>query len=491
MKPIFLFIAVVSPVTASLAQSCEPPMPSKVVSFPSGRVLEGVGTSDILISSTNEKAKLFVRQGFALIHDFWFNEAIRSFRDATKEDPTCAIAWCGLYAALTQPWYFSSNFEAEANFAIARAVTLSSSASDLEQKLIVAMRLKSVKGDVRETDFEKAMMNLIKDYPTAKEPRLLLAGLRTQLCMHTNYLPNGDVRGDLEKVYALIQPILKADPTNAGALHYHIHAMEPFHPERAVSSAEKIGKAAYRSSHMVHMAGHIFNRVGRYEDASKAFRRAREIEEADAKELNVTPFQVNWNYGHNRSFLGINLAQDGKIDEALEAIGKASWDETEVYWCAGDWSKLLAKGTNASSESPQNLFFQGMGAVEKDDWFTARQRANTMKEKVAEKIKDKEAANYSTDDRINITMAAELEGSVLAMEGRAEACIAEFERSLAAFGRIEYDEPVRYARLPHESYGYAMLKLERPELAHKAFERGLYVRPNNFWCKKGLGLCSE
>ncbi len=463
-------------------------MPSKVVSFPSGKVLEGVGTSDIPITSSNEKAKLFIRQGFAMIHDFWFNEAIRSFRDATKEDPSCAIAWCGLYAALTQPWFYSSNFKAEAEFAIGRAVALSSSAGDIEQKLIVAMRVKSLNGDIRETDFEKAMMNLIKDHPKAIEPRLLLAGLRTQLCMHTNYLPNGDVRGDLEKVYALIQPILKSDPNNAGALHYHIHAIEPFHPERAVPSAEKIGRAASRSSHMVHMAGHIFNRVGRYEDASKAFRRAREIEEADAKELSVTPFQVNWNYGHNRSFLGINLAQDGKIKEALEAIGKASWDETEVYWCAGDWNKLLAKGSNASSTSFQNLFFQGMRAVEQGDWFTARMRANSIKEKVAEQLKEKVPAKYSTDERINVTMAAELEGTVLAMEGRTEASIAEFERSLAAFDRIEYDEPVRYARLPHESYGYSMLKLERPDLARNAFERGLAERPNNFWCKKGLDL---
>lgn len=483
----FIWAAVL--VGAANAQMCEPPTPGKIVAFESGRLFEGVGSSDMPISSSNEKAKALVRQGFAMIHCFWFDEAIRSMRDAVKEDPSCAIAWCGLYLAIVQPWSYGNDFEKEATYAIQRAVANVSSASEAEQRLIVACRMKSLNRDARGSDFEKEMRKLIADFPKLKEPRLLLAGILCQLCMHTAYTPEGDVRGDLMKVQELIDPILKSEPLNAGAMHYHIHAMEPFSPQKAIKSAENIGKIAFRSSHMVHMAGHIFNRVGRYEEGHKAFARAREIEEADGKALGVTPFEANWNYGHNRAFMAMNLAEMGKVDEALLAVDKMNSMRTEIFWRAGDWAKAIEEGrTSYGRVSPtrRQVFFEGMQAAKERNYIVARMKADDLETRFRDLAKDRDKSKFTTEMRMLCTMANELSGAVLCLEGKVEEGIAKFEAAMDAFDTIEYDEPVTYGQLPHETYGYAMIRAERFEAAKKAFRRGLKARPMNAWSQKGL-----
>lgn len=485
---IILVVSALSAVMSAEAQQCAPPTPAKVVAFAPGTRLDGVGTSDMPITTENKDAKFFAQQGFAMIHCFWFDEAIRAFRDAVAADPKCAMAWGGLYIALAQPWNYSKEYDAEANFAISRAVTLSESATDAEQKLIVALRAKSLGGDDRDGPFEQAMMGLINDYPKLKEPRLILAGIRCQLCMHVGYLPNGDVRGDLLKVLKLIEPVLKADPMNAGALHYHIHACEPFTPERAVSSADKIGLAAPRSSHMVHMAGHIFNRVGRYADGQRVFARAREIEEQDAKTLGVSPFNANWNYGHNRQFMAANLAEDGKVEEALKAIEGLGWGAVEIRWRAGDWkaamdlsSRNLSRGGKASQ-----AFFKGMLAAENRDWFTASTEFAKLDASYQELVASAAGGKRTTEQRMRATMRHELAGALRMLEGRTQDAIAEFEKSIDAFHTIEYEEPVIYPRTPYESMGWALFRDGQYEEAIQAFSRGFIPRPNNFWCKKGI-----
>lgn len=452
-------------------------------------MFEGVGTSDLPLTSTSDKAKALMRQGFACIHCFWFDEAIRSFRDAIAEDPQSAIAWCGLYAALTQPWNYNNDFKAEAEFAIKRAVALSESASEVEQLLIVAYRSKSLGGDDRNGPYEKAMLDLIQKHPKLKEPRLLLGGIRCQMCMTTSYTPTGDVRGDLEFVAKLIEPVLAQDSVNAGALHYHIHAYEPFHPERAVRSADLIGKAAFRSSHMVHMAGHIYHRVGRYDDAKRVFSRARAIEEEDAKTLNVTPYEVNWNYGHNRSFLSASLAENGDIEAAMEAAKGQSWAEGDIFWRAGDWAKAsewTKKRFGSQSTTPNSYFFRGMEAVSGGNWFDARLALENLEKSFAERSKDKAPAQYHTQLRMHDAMRHELTGAIRMMEGRTDEGIAAYEKAVAAFSRIEYSEPEEYARVPHVNYGLALLKADEPEKAFEVFQRGLRVRKNSFWLKQGL-----
>jgi tetratricopeptide (TPR) repeat protein len=465
---------------------CAPATVEKVIAYPENTLFEGVGSTDLPITTKHAQAKMLMQQGFALIHCFWFDEAVRSFRDATKLDPGCGTAWLGLNVALTQPWTYRPAYKDEALYAIQRAVQHSEGLSEIEQELIAAYRRRSIDQDDRGTDFETAMEAIIKKFPKFNEPRLMWAGIRCQLCMHTSYMPTGDVRGDLQKVMSLIEPVLKRDPKNAGALHYHIHALEPRSPQKAVKSAELIGKIAHRSSHMVHMAGHIFNRVGRYEDAHKAFSRAKEIELEDARILQVTPMNVNWNHGHNRSFMAVNLAEMGRMEEALKECQGIFWTEPTVRWRAGAWADWLAMNSRAAEgTSSIELYMRGMDALAKGETAKARELADQLTPRYEER-KARPLSQLRTPDRMTMTMALELLGAVQFAEGKPELGEKTLREAIAAYHLLEYDEPVQYARPPYETLGHCLIAAGRAKDAEKVFREGLKDRPNSYWLLKGI-----
>src|SRR5687767_1676463 len=55
----------------------------------------GLGTFTKPMSSTNKEAQAFFDQGFQMMYAFAKPEAVRSFREAWKRDPECAICYWG------------------------------------------------------------------------------------------------------------------------------------------------------------------------------------------------------------------------------------------------------------------------------------------------------------------------------------------------------------------------------------------------------------
>ena len=55
----------------------------------------GLGTSNRSISSPNPEARAYFNQGFQLMYAFAKAEAGRSFREAQRRDPDCAICYWG------------------------------------------------------------------------------------------------------------------------------------------------------------------------------------------------------------------------------------------------------------------------------------------------------------------------------------------------------------------------------------------------------------
>src|SRR5262245_30098370 len=56
---------------------------------------KGLGTFTRPISSANKDAQAFSDQGFQMMYAFAKPEAVRSFREAWKRDPNCAICYWG------------------------------------------------------------------------------------------------------------------------------------------------------------------------------------------------------------------------------------------------------------------------------------------------------------------------------------------------------------------------------------------------------------
>src|SRR6186713_428160 len=106
----------------------------------------GLGTFARPISSTNQEAQAFFNQGFQMMYAFAKPEAVRSFREAWKRDPNCAICYWG------EAWAWGSYLNApmtsdeapHAYAAIQKAKSLIANADVKERALIEAMTTRYV-----------------------------------------------------------------------------------------------------------------------------------------------------------------------------------------------------------------------------------------------------------------------------------------------------------------------------------------------------------
>ncbi len=459
-----------------------------MVSYPSGTIIANVGSSDLTVTTKSEKCRQLVKQGFALLHCFWFNESVRSFRDATREDPDCAIAWCGLNAIETMPWNNHASYKEEAEYAIKRAVQLSESASKVEQALIVSYRVRSVTEDQRKGAFRTAMERVVAEHPTEMEPRLLLAGVLTQLCMNDRTLESGEIQNELKAVLALIGPVLKKDPRSPGALHYHIHALEGSRPELAIPSAKLLPEVASASAHMVHMAGHIYNTVGMWTDGDRVFSRSKEVGEAYAKELGKTPNEADWNYGHNNDYFSVNLMEQGRTREAVK-LQNFGGRKAEFAWRNSDWKGLLDL-VKENEQSKQSMFYRGLAFSYLGQLDEAKKALKSVLGDLQTSPEPK-TGKVSPSQRQTETRSFELEGLVAFLSGDKDRGVSLLRSAVESYDRVEYDEPSSYMRPPHESLVFALRSLGKPKDALKVLDAYTKVKKNSAWTPYLRGRCYE
>jgi hypothetical protein len=162
---------------------------------------------------------------------------------------------------------------------------------------------------------QELLLKLVADYPNDLQARIFLAAAGGGL--------------------TVLEALLKENPEDSAANHQHIHMLEGTdHPEKALHSAEILGRLAPASGHMVHMPGHIYFRMGDYARAAQAFADSLAVDEQYMREQHIEP-DNNWNYVHNLMYSIANLLEMGQFDEAARLSAKITGArgklETTVY----------------------------------------------------------------------------------------------------------------------------------------------------------------
>src|SRR5690606_23062451 len=82
-------------------------------------------------------------------------------------------------------------------------------------------------------------------------------------------------KGNILEIVERLEGVLARNADHPGALHLYIHAVEASSdPQRGVDAADRLRELVPGSGHLVHMPAHIYTRVGRYNDAVIANRKA-------------------------------------------------------------------------------------------------------------------------------------------------------------------------------------------------------------------------
>src|SRR6476646_9088649 len=85
------------------ADNCTPP-PSALAPTLPAKLLPGMGTVHLPITTANPEARKFFDQGLAQMHSFWAREAERSFLQAAALDPEAPMPQWGIAMVAAGDW---------------------------------------------------------------------------------------------------------------------------------------------------------------------------------------------------------------------------------------------------------------------------------------------------------------------------------------------------------------------------------------------------
>ena len=304
-----------TPKTIDNTQVCHLPNATKASMKPAV-LMEGYGKVHMSVTTKSAEAQAFFDQGLALMHSFWFYEADRSFERAAQLDPECAMAQWGIA--------MSDINEERRNSAIKRGKELAPKVSEREQLYLAAVeaRYAGEKSTVQNNGFlgasdpyQKAMRKLVSFYNDDLEAKLFLA-----LTSMSGYERDGTPNAGTVEAIALLQAVLAKSPNHLAAHHYMIHATEAGkRPVDGVPAADIYGTLAPKVGHAVHMPGHTYVHVDRWQDAARAFENSAAVDRAYIRDNKETTDHAAGPYGHNVHFLANVYGYQGRYRDGILA----------------------------------------------------------------------------------------------------------------------------------------------------------------------------
>jgi tetratricopeptide (TPR) repeat protein len=468
------------------------PLP-KYVADPIPLYTAGLGPFHRKISTTNPEAQAFFDQGFQMMYAFAKLDAVRSFREAWKRDPDCAICHWG--EAWAWGSYLNGPMSAEQSpFAYAaakKALALRARASASEQAFIDAIQVRYVKNfDVKtrvdqDKAYAEAMQKVAAAYPNDLDAGTLYADA---LFLLEPRRGTRDVNApNIKRLHAALEAVLNRDPKHPGACHLYVHATEStVRPDKAEACAAFLGKTIPGASHINHMPSHTFNEVGRWGDSVRANLQAWH---SDQKADHGEGFAIYPD--HNLHMLLYAAAMDGQGAVAIQA-GKdyAKRTNDPMYHVLtlirfGRFDEVLEVAKRPERELPGAAwdFAQGYAYLRMKQPDFARVYLGRI-QKVAATSKA-EFRGHSAKNLIGV-LAAILEGELARDGGDLPAAVAAFERAVAADDALDYDEPEPLPFPARHWLGAALLDAKRFAEAEKVYRDDLADHPHNGWSLLGL-----
>jgi tetratricopeptide (TPR) repeat protein len=497
-RALFLVLLVVAAVRGGAAQGqgAKPPAPKTLFernTQPIELYKSGLGKFTRPISSANKEAQAFSDQGFQMMYAFAKPEAIRSFREAWKRDPECAICYWG------EAWAWGSYLNGPMNAdeaphayaAVQKAIGLKDKASAKERALIDAMAVRYVEkfDPEKRVEQDKAYAEAIGKVAAAYPDDLDIATLHADaLFLLEPRRGTRDVKSEsVQRLHRVLERILSKDVHHPGACHLYVHATEStVVPERAEKCAEFLGRSIPGASHINHMPSHTWNEVGRWGDSVRANLEAwhSDLKAAIGEGFAIYP-------AHNLHMLLYAASMDGQGAIAMQAgkdYAKLTGDTfyqvlTMVRF--GRFDEVLEVKNRPKDDITGGLwdFAQGYAQLKTGNADFARVYLDRLN-----KAADTSKASFRDHSAKNLlgTVAGILEGEILLAGGDTNAAIAAFERAVAAEDQLGYDEPEPLPFAARHWLGAALIDAKRFADAERVYREELADHPHNGWSLLGL-----
>lgn len=453
----------------------------------------GLGPFHRPISSKNKESQAFFDQGFQMMYAFARIDSIRSFREAWKRDPECAICYWG------EGWAWGSYLNGPmsvdqspyAYAAMQKAVSLRDKATPQERAFIDALAVRYVK-DFKEDKrkeldqaYADAMAKVAAQYPNDLDALTLYADalfiLEPRRGRRDLNAPN------IKRLHGVLEAALAKDAKHPGACHLYVHATESTdRPQLAEHCAEYLGKTIPGASHINHMPSHTWNEVGRWGDSVRSNLDAWHSDlKADAGEgFAIYP-------DHNLHMLLYAAAMDGQGAIATQA-GKDYTKRTNdsMYQVLtlirfGRFDEVVDITKRPEREIPAAAFdfSQGYAKLKLGDADFAKAYLAKVR-----KVADTSKAQFRNHSAARLvgTLAGILDGEITRMGGDLPGAIAKFEAAVKLDDEMDYDEPEPLPFPARHWLGAALIEAKRHADAEAVYREDLKQHPHNGWSLLGL-----
>jgi tetratricopeptide (TPR) repeat protein len=478
--------------------------------------LQNLGDHKFPVTTSSARAQLFFNQGMMLTYGFNHAEATRSFREAARLDPNCAMAYWGMALVLGPNINMAMAPEAEpqAYEMIQKAIALKKYASEKEKAYIDALAVRysgEKKPDRNALDraYAKAMRSLHDRYPDDLDAATLYAEAVMDLRPWNYWTRDMKPYPETDEVLRVLEAVLAGNPNHPGAIHLYIHTVELARPELAEAGADRLWKLVPGAGHLVHMPSHIFRRVGRYSDASKSNQDAVAADEdyiVQCRAQGVYPLAY---YPHNIHFLWDSATMEGRSEVAIEAARKSAaripegaWREVTLlhqflvaplfaYTRFGEWEVILSE-----PRPPQDSLFwtgvwhyaRGMALTATGNLNEANRELDSLRSITAQKSLDGYRVTFSRNGAKAILEIANevLAGELAAKRGYHDLAIARLHRAILLEDNLIYNEPPDWHVPARQTLGAVLLDAGRPAEAESIYWQDLNRNRENGWSLFGL-----
>lgn len=483
------------------------------------------------VTTHSNKAQRYFDQGLKFIYGFNHDEAVRSFTEATRLDPGCAMAWWGI-AYAQGPNYNASRMnaarEAAAWEAIQQAIAELDDETPAEQALVRATlkrysepatplpedmeadEKKKAQAEInkaksqRKADFAAAMAEAFKQFPNHAEIGTIYADAMMVRNPWRLHKPDGtQQREETQTIIDTLEAVMAIEPSHPGATHLYVHAVEASSDKmRGVPAADRLSTAVPFSGHLTHMPSHLYVQVGMWD---RAIDQNLLAIQSDARYLKMSPAQYRMHgyiahNGHMLAFAammagreedamkGAEFARQSIPDELMDTMGR----RYDRAWCAkldvmkrfGRWDDILAEPQPPEMLQRTTAVWRVCRAVAfaaKKDFVNAELEHTEFKQLLEKKKKD---SFMQLNDKF---IAAEI---ALHKEQWDEA-IKLLEEAVPLEDKARYSEPPLYLQPIRHTLGAVYYRAGRFADAERVYREDLEKWPGNGWSLYGLAMSLE
>jgi tetratricopeptide (TPR) repeat protein len=470
------------------------------------------------ISTRVPEAQRYFDQGLILGWGFNHAEAERSFREAARLDPDCAMCWWGV------AWVLGPNINAAMEAASAepawqavqKAVSLARKAPAREAAYVRALSKRYAAAPPKDRKpldraFADAMRELVRQHPDDLDAATIFAESLLDLAPWNQWNRDGTPTEWTPETLRTLEGVLSRNPEHPGAIHLYIHAVEASKdPGRAEKYADRLPDLVPGAGHLVHMPSHIQIRTGRYAEVIALNERASRADDSYIAQCHAQGVYPLGYVNHNVHMGWAGAIMIGSRDKATElahrlhgrmehapvrdpGMGTLQHYSAIPLWTRvrfGEWDAILAEPAPAADLAYPNAIWRWARGMA----YAARRETDAARAELA-KIREIQAAGgldpvtiWEINKGVDLVeiAALQLEGHIAARTGAIDRAVASLTKAVEREEALNYNEPPDWYPPVRPDLGAVLLQAGRAKEAEAVYRKDLETNPENGWSLHGL-----